>query len=61
MLIEIQRNETSVPIVYENALNAYTKGPMYCVLVEKDGGRKTHKYPLVSLFRVIEDYGESKR
>ncbi len=60
MKIEIQRNETSMPIVYENALNAYTKGPMYCVLFEKDGERKTHKYPLVSLFRVIEDYGDSK-
>ena len=59
--IEIQRNETSEPIVYESAMNAYTKGPMYCVLFEKDGARKTHKFPLCSLFRVIEDYPESKR
>ncbi len=61
MKIEIQRNETSFPIVYENAENAYTKGPMYCVLFEKDGARVTHKYPLCSLFRIIEDYGTSKR
>ena len=61
MIIEIQRNETSESIVYTNPINAYTKGPMYCVLIEKDGRRKTHKYPLVSLFRVIEDYPESKR
>jgi len=61
MRIEIQRNETSEPIVYESAINAYTKGPMYCVLFEKDGVRKTHKFPLISLFRVIEDYPDSKR
>ncbi len=61
MNIEIQRNETSLPITYNNVINAYTKGQMYCVLFEKDGNRKTHKYPLCSLFRVVEDYPESKR
>lgn len=60
MKIEIQRNETSQPIVYD-AMNAYTKGSMYCVLFEKDGKRVTHKFPLCSLFRVIEDYNDSKR
>ena len=61
MKIEIQRNETSQPIIYENVLNAYTKGPMYCVLFEKDGKRVTHKYPQCSIFRIIEDYNDSKR
>ena len=61
MRIEIQRNETSQPIVYEDIENAFTKGPMYCVMFVKDGKRMTHKYPLVSIFRVIEDYNESKR
>lgn len=61
MKIEIQRNETSQPIVYEDILNAYTKGPMYCVMFMKDGKRMTHKYPLVTLFRVVEDYNDSKR
>lgn len=61
MRIEIQRNETSQPIIYDDTVNAYTKGPMYCVMFLKDGKRMTHKYPLVSLFRVIEDYNESKR
>lgn len=60
MKIEIQRNETSLPIEY-NAINAYTKGNMYCVLIEKDGKRVTHKYPLCSIFRIIEDYMDSKR
>lgn len=61
MRIEVQRNETSQPIVYENAMNAYTKGSMYCILFEKDEKRITHKYPTCSLFRVIEDYNDSKR
>ena len=61
MQIEIQRNETSKPIIYDTVINAYTKGPMYCVMFEKDGKRITHKFPLCSLFRVIEDYNESKR
>lgn len=61
MRIEIQRNETSQPVVYEAAINAYTKGLLYCVLFEKDGKRVTHKYPIHSLFRVVEDYEESKR
>lgn len=62
MRIEVQRNETSSAIVYDNAINAYTKGPMYCVLFETEqGGRRTHKFPLCSIFRVIEDYPNSKR
>jgi len=61
MTIEIQRNETSLPLEYKNVINAYTKGGMYCILFQKDGKRITHKYPLVSLFRVIEDYPESKK
>lgn len=61
MKVEVQRNETSQPIVYEDIENAYTKGPMYCVMLVKDGKRMTHKYPLVSIFRVIEDYNDSKK
>ena len=59
--VEIQRNETSQPIVYEEAVNAYTKGPMYCVLFIKDSKRVVHKYWGSTLFRVIESYPESKR
>jgi len=60
-MIEIQRNETSYPIKYEHVINAYTKGNMYCVMFLKDNMRVTHKYPLCSLFRVVEDYSDSKR
>lgn len=55
MKIQIHRNETSQPIKLD-AINAYTKGQMYCVLLEVDGKRTVHKYPLCSIFRVVEDY-----
>jgi len=62
--ILVQRNETSAPIEYK-ALNAYTKGPMYCILFEQDRGdhlqRVTHKFPICSLFRVEEEYEETRR
>ena len=64
MGIKIQRNETSQPIEYgdkEGYMNSYTKGPMYCVLFERDGERITHKYPLESIFRVEETYGATMR
>lgn len=61
MRVEIQRNETSQPIVYDTVLNAYTKGPMYCVMFMKDGERVIHKYLLCSLFRAIEEYNKAKR
>lgn len=61
MNIQIQRNETSQPIKYYGVENAYTKGNMYCVLFKKDGERVTHKFPLCSIFRVVESYGESLR
>jgi hypothetical protein len=60
--IEIQRNESSQPLIYKDVINAYTKGLMYCVLfVNSSGERVTHKFPMCSLFRVIEDYPDSKR
>lgn len=61
MQIEIHRNEASQPLVYENVINAYTKGNMYCILVEKDNKRVTHKFPLCSIFRVVEDYFSSRK
>jgi len=61
MKIEIERNESSLPIIYE-AINAYTKGNMYCILfINSNKERIVHKFPMCSLFRVIEDYPDSKR
>lgn len=56
MKVSVLRNETSLPIVYENALNAYTKGNMYCILIEINGEKITHKFPLCSIFRIDEDW-----
>lgn len=61
MKVKIQRNESSLPIIYDNVINAYTKGKLYCVLFDNEGQRKTHKFPINSIFRIVEDYPESKR
>ena len=56
MKIEVHRNETSQPIVYEHAVNAYTKGSMYCVLINNGEAKLVHKYPLYSIFRIVESF-----
>jgi len=56
MKIQVHRNESSSPVVYENAENGYTKGPVYCILLIENGKKIIHKYPLVGIFRIIEDY-----
>lgn len=61
MRVEIQRIESANPITYENVINAFSKGDMYCVLFEKEGRRVTHKFPISTIFRIVEDYPESKR
>lgn len=61
MKIEIQRTESSTPIIYEGAEDAYTKGPLYCILYQVDGLRVVHKHPLCGIFRIIEEYEGSNR
>ena len=58
MKIEIHRNETSHPIVYDfHIVNAYTKGNLYCILFkDKEDKLIVHKYPLCQIFRIVEDY-----
>lgn len=34
IVVEIHRNETSLPIVYKDVTNAYTKGRMYWCAVK---------------------------
>ena len=51
--VSVQLKETAQPIEHE-ALNAYTKGPFYCVYVSGDS---VYKYPLADIWRVKEDYG----
>lgn len=56
MRIEVQRNETSQALIYDNVINAYTKGNMYCVLFVNNGVKEIHKFPLSSIFRIVEPY-----
>lgn len=54
MKVEIFLMETSQRIVFENATNTYTKGPMYCVYLKEEG--VVYKYPVSHLFNVKETY-----
>lgn len=56
MKVYIHRDETSQPISYVDVINAYTKGPLYCVLIERNKEQVVHKYPLCSIFRIVESY-----
>lgn len=48
--------EQSRPIEYQEVLNTYTKGGMYCIYFNKGEETIVHKYPLVGIFRVEENY-----
>lgn len=54
MKVEIYLQETSQRIVFENATNTYTKGPLYCVYLKDEG--VVYKYPVSNLFNVKETY-----
>lgn len=51
MRVEVHLYAQSEPCVIENARNAYTKGPLYCVLTV-DG--PVYKWPIRHIFRVKE-------
>jgi hypothetical protein len=55
MRVEVWTKEASQPIIHE-AYNAYCEDVMYCVLAIEGDKEIVHKYPVCSLFRVIEDY-----
>jgi hypothetical protein len=54
MKVNIQLDETSQPIKYDNVRNTYTKGDLFCVYV--DSG-EVHKFPISSIFRIVETFG----
>jgi len=57
--IKIHLLTTSEPIEHI-AVNAYTKGGLYCVLsLDNNSSRVVHKYPMCNIFRVIETYPKS--
>jgi hypothetical protein len=57
MDVKIDFMETSTPLEFPEALNTYTKGPMFCVYA--DG--RVHKFPVAHIFRVVETYTSANR
>ena len=55
MTVEIWLKETSQPLNLV-AQNTYTKGPFFCVY----DGKKVYKFPVSSIFRVVESYKQEK-
>ena len=53
MTVEIFLKETSQRIKFEDAQNAYTKGPFYCVLTKDNF---VYKYPIADMFNTKESY-----
>jgi hypothetical protein len=51
--IEVHLLSQSHPVEHINPANAYTKDGLFCVYTEFN---KVYKYPLVNIFRIIEDY-----
>lgn len=52
--VSVHLKDQSQPIDYEDVQNVYEKGSLLCVL-STDG--RVHKYPLINVWRVTEDYG----
>jgi len=52
--VEVWLDETSEPVVYQEVINTYTKGKLYCVYCT-DGN--VYKYPIEHMFRTVEGYG----
>lgn len=53
--VEIRKETQSRPITLNDVVNSYTKGNLYCVRrALPDGGFKTSKYPLCSIFDIVE-------
>jgi len=56
MNLSIHLISQSQPIYYNNVINTYVKNGMYCIFVILNAEKKVYKYPLINIFRVIEDY-----
>lgn len=55
MTVRIDLKETSQALIFENVINTYTKGPLYCIY---SGGLVT-KIPIENIWRIVENYGKS--
>jgi len=52
--VKVQLNQTSQPIIHDNVVNTYQKGAFYCVYTQDE---VVFKYPICSIWRVVEKYG----
>lgn len=55
MKVEVHLYTQSQPVLIENVHNAYTKGPLYCVMRED---LTVYKFPLCHIFRIKEQEEE---
>lgn len=56
MIVELHNQQSSRPIIYADAISTYTKDGMFCILIEENGKRVVHKYPMLNIWRVVEEY-----
>jgi len=54
LTVRVHLKETAQEIVHNDVKNTYQKGDFFCVYCEKVN--KVYKYPVASIFRVVEDY-----
>ena len=59
LIVEVWLFETSTPIHFEGVTSTYTKGPLYCIYQESL--KRTTKWPVRNIWRVIESYPDSHR
>lgn len=51
--VKVWLMESSEPLVFE-ALNTYTKGPLFCVYCDNE---TVYKIPVDHIFSILEEYG----
>lgn len=54
MKVEIYLLGTAQPIIHEGVENTYQKGDLFCIMVKG----KSIKYPIQTIFRIVEDYNK---
>ena len=56
MRVVLRLKETSQPVIFNNVLNTYQKGDMYCVMYIDNNIQRVRKYPLYNIFDTDETY-----
>jgi hypothetical protein len=56
MRVVLRLKETSQPVIFNNVLNTYQKGDMYCVMYIDNTIQRVRKYPLYNIFDTDETY-----